>query len=204
MGNKFRKLPKEFYIRSSVIVAKELIGKVLFRNTGKEILSGIIVETEAYTGRTDPAAHSYNGKTPRNEVMFGEGGAAYVYFTYGNHFCFNTVTCKKNTPSAVLIRGIEPLEGIETMKKNRGTDDLYNLTNGPGKLTKAFYIDKKLNGASLNGDEIFICEAVGNNKKYSIMKSKRIGITKNADKLYRFYVKDNPFVSKAPKKLLTR
>jgi DNA-3-methyladenine glycosylase len=204
MGNRFRKLPKEFYIRSSVIVAKELIGKYLFRNTGKEILSGIIVETEAYTGRTDPAAHSYNGKTPRNEVMFDEGGAAYVYFTYGNHFCFNTVTGKKNTPSAVLIRGIEPLEGIRIMKKNRGTDDLYNLTNGPGKLTKAFSIDKKLNGANLNGNEIYIAEAAGNNKKYSIMKSKRIGITKNPDKLYRFYVKDNPFVSKAPQKLLVK
>jgi DNA-3-methyladenine glycosylase len=203
-GNKFRKLPKEFYIRSSVIVAKELIGKYLFRNTGKGILSGIIVETEAYTGRTDPAAHSYNGKTTRNEVMFREGGAAYVYFTYGNHFCFNTVTGKKNTPSAVLIRGIEPLAGIETMKKNRGTDDLYNLTNGPGKLTKAFNIDKKLNGANLSGNEIYISEAAGNNKKYSVMRSKRIGITKNADKLYRFYVKDNPFVSYAPKKLLVK
>jgi DNA-3-methyladenine glycosylase len=204
MGNKFRKLPKEFYIRSSVIVAKELIGKYLFRNTGKEILSGIIVETEAYTGRTDPAAHSYNGKTPRNEVMFEEGGAAYVYFTYGNHFCFNAVTGKKNTPSAVLIRGIEPLASIETMKKNRGTDDLYNLTNGPGKLTKAFSIDKKLNGASLSGDEIYISEAVRNNKKYTVMRSKRIGITKNADKLYRFYAKDNPFVSYAPKKLMVK
>ena len=203
-GSKFRKLPKEFYIRSSVIVAKELIGKYLFRNTGKEILSGIIVETEAYTGRTDPAAHSYNGKTPRNEVMFEEGGAAYVYFTYGNHFCFNTVTGKKNTPSAVLIRGIEPLEGIETMKKNRGTNDLYNLTNGPGKLTKAFSIDKKLNGASLRGDEIYISEAVGNNKKYIVMRSKRIGITKNPDKLYRFFAKDNWFVTKTPKKLLVK
>jgi DNA-3-methyladenine glycosylase len=202
MPDKFRKLPKEFYLRSAVITAKELIGKYIFRKAGKIILSGIIVETEAYTGRTDPAAHSYNGKTPRNAVMFEEGGAAYVYFTYGNHFCFNAVTCKKNTPSAVLIRGVEPVSGIEVMKKNRGTDEIFNLINGPGKLTKAFGIDRNLNGASLLGDEIYIAELIGENKIYHILKSKRIGITKNIDKLYRFYVKDNPFVSPVSKKLL--
>jgi len=200
--DKFKKLPKEFYLRSAVITAKELIGKYIFFKAGKEIIAGIIVETEAYTGRTDPAAHSYNGKTARNAVMFDEGGAAYVYFTYGNHFCFNAVTGKKNSPDAVLIRGIEPVSGIEIMKKNRGTDKIFNLTNGPGKLTRAFGIDRKLNGASLLGDEIYIAELIGENKKYDILKSKRIGITKNTDKLYRFYVKDNPFVSHAPKKLL--
>lgn len=202
MPDKFRKLEKDFYLRSTVIVARELIGKYIFRNTGKKTLSGIIVETEAYTGRTDPAAHSYNGKTPRNAVMFDEGGAAYVYFTYGNHFCFNAVTCRKNIPGAVLIRGVEPVSGIETMKKNRRTNDIFNLTSGPGKLARAFGIDKKLNGLSLLGNEIYIAEIVGGNKKYHILKSKRIGITKNADKLYRFYVKNNPFVSSAPKKLL--
>lgn len=204
MPNKFRKLPKEFYLRSAVTAAKELIGKYIFRNTGANILSGIIVETEAYTGRTDPAAHSYKGKTPRNAVMFEEGGTAYVYFTYGNHFCFNAVTGKKNTPSAVLIRGVEPLSGIDVMKKNRGTNDKFNLTNGPGKLAKAFVIDKKLSGASLVGNEIYIAEAVGNKRKYCILKSKRIGIMKNTEKLYRFYVKDNPYVSRMPKKLLNK
>ncbi len=204
MTYKFRKLPKEFYLRSAVTAAKELIGKYIFRNTGTKILSGIIVETEAYTGRTDPAAHSYKGKTPRNAVMFEEGGTAYVYFTYGNHFCFNAVTCKKNTPSAVLIRGVEPVKGIEIMKKNRGTDDVLNLTNGPGKLARAFDIDRKLNGASLSGNEIYIAEAVDDKRKYHILKSKRIGITKNTEKLYRFYVKDNPYVSRASKKILNK
>ena len=201
MRDKLSVLPKKFYLRSAVIVAKDLIGKYIFRNTGKEILSGIIVETEAYTGRNDPAAHSYNGKTPRNEVMFDEGGAAYVYFTYGNHFCFNVVTCKKGTPSAVLIRGVEPVNGIDAMKKNRGTDDLYNLTDGPGKFTKAFEINRSINGEDLSGDKIYITEPVLK-KEIVILKSKRIGITKNADKLYRFYAKDNKFVSRAPKKLL--
>jgi DNA-3-methyladenine glycosylase len=202
MPDKFSVLPKEFYLRSAVIVAKDLIGKYIFRNTGKEVLSGIIVETEAYTGRNDPAAHSYNGKTPRNAVMFEEGGAAYVYFTYGNHFCFNVVTCKKGTPSAVLIRGVEPVKGLDIMKKNRGTEDLYNLTNGPGKFTKAFEIERKLNGADLAGNEIYIAKPVPVQRDFVILKSKRIGITKNADKLYRFYAKDNKFVSQAPKKLL--
>ena len=199
---KFSVLPKSFYLRSSVTVAKELIGKYIFRNTGKEILSGIIVETEAYTGRNDPAAHSYNGKTPRNAVMFEEGGKAYVYFTYGNHFCFNAVTCRKGTPSAVLIRGVEPVKGIDTMMKNRRTEDLYNLTNGPGKFTKAFAIDRKLNGADLGGSKIYISKSVPVRKDFVILKSKRIGITKNADKLYRFYAKDNKFVSRAPRKLI--
>ncbi len=202
MNGKFRKLPREFYLRGAVIVAKELIGKYIFRRLEKETLSGIIVETEAYTGRTDPAAHSYNGKTKRNAVMFEEGGVAYVYFTYGNHFCFNVVTCKKNTPSAVLIRGIEPVSGIEIMKKNRQTGDLFNLSNGPGKLTKAFNIDRKLNGANLLGEEIYIAAPAGKNKEYRILKSKRIGITRNIEKQYRFYVKDSPFVSAVPKKLL--
>jgi len=199
---KFSVLPKKFYLRSSVTVAKDLIGKYIFRNTGKEILSGKIVETEAYTGRNDPAAHSYNGKTHRNAVMFEEGGAAYVYFTYGNHFCFNVVTCRKGTPSAVLIRGVEPFKGIDTMMKNRKTKDLLNLTNGPGKLTKAFEIGRNLNGADLAGNEIYISKSIPVQKDFVILKSKRIGITKNTDKLYRFYIKDNKFVSRTPRKLV--
>jgi DNA-3-methyladenine glycosylase len=201
-SGRFRKLPREFYLRSAVIVAKDLIGKYIFRNTGKEIFSGIIVETEAYTGLNDPAAHSYNGMTPRNSVMFDEGGVAYVYFTYGNHFCFNVVTCKKGTPSAVLIRAVEPVSGVGKMKKNRGTEDVSNLASGPGKFTKAFEIDRRVNGADLNGEEIYMAELTGKHPKFVIMKSKRIGITKNTDKLYRFYANENKFVSRTPKKLL--
>lgn len=203
MNTRFRKLPKKFYLRNSVIVAKELIGKYLFRRLGEKTLSGIIVETEAYTGRTDPAAHSYNGKTPRNAVMFEEGGVAYIYFTYGNHFCLNAVTCKKDTPSAVLIRGIEPVSGIDVMMKNRGSKDVHNLTSGPGKLTEALGVDKSLNGANLMGNEIYIAENLSGDRGHHILRSRRIGITKNTEKLYRFYVKDNPFVSSASGKLYT-
>ena len=190
----FKKLPKNFYTRSAVIVAKELIGKVLVHKIDSLIISGIIVETEAYTGKNDPATHSYIGKTKRNEVMFEEGGKVYVYFTYGNHYCFNVVTGKKEQGNAVLIRAVEPLDGIEFMKTQRSTNNVYNLTSGPGKLAKAFGIDKKVYGEDLRGDKIFIAEPE-TNPKLIIARSTRIGITKNADKLYRFYVKNNPFVS---------
>jgi len=191
---KYVKLPKDFYLRSSIIVAKELLGKILVRKKGRKVYSGIIVETEAYTGRNDPAAHSFSGKTNRNEVMFNEGGACYVYFTYGSHYCVNVVTEAKDIPHAVLLRGIEPIEGIGFMLKNRNTDNQYNLTNGPGKLTKAMEIDFSLNGESLEDDKIFIAEASAKNN-LKIIKSKRIGITKNPDKLWRFYLDNNAFVS---------
>lgn len=195
----YKKLPKEFYLQNCLKIAKELIGKVLVRKKGNITYSGIIVETEAYTGQTDAAAHSFRGKTERNKFMFSKGGIAYVYFTYGNHYCVNVVVEKENISHAVLIRALEPLDGAERMKKNRGTDNIYNLASGPGKLTEAFEIDMKLNGADLRGKELFISEYTGDNntrdRKHIIEKSKRIGITKNADKLYRFYAANNPFVS---------
>jgi DNA-3-methyladenine glycosylase len=190
------KLSKDFYLRTSIVVAKELLGKILVRKRGRKTYSGIIAETEAYTGRNDPAAHSYKGKTPRNEVMFSEGGVCYVYFTYGNHYCVNVVAEAKEIPHAVLIRSIEPLEGIQYMFKNRDTDNIHNLTNGPGKLTKAMEIDLSLNGEDLRGNKIFISEPF-EQIKFKILKSKRIGITKNTVKLWRFYIEDNPFVSRA-------
>jgi DNA-3-methyladenine glycosylase len=188
------KLQKEFYLQKCLVVAKELIGKILVRVKEDKIYSGIIVETEAYLGEKDPASHAYPGKTKRNENMFKEGGIAYVYFTYGNHFCFNTVTGPEGTAHAVLIRAVDPLLGIDNMKKNRGTEDIYNIASGPGKLAKAFEIDLSLNGASLFGNEIYIMDS--QRKNYKILKSKRIGITKNPDKLFRFYAKDNMFVSR--------
>lgn len=194
----FKKLPKEFYVRKCLTVAKELIGKVLVRVKGRKVYSGIIVEVEAYTGKSDAASHTYRGKTERNKFMFSEGGAAYVYFTYGNHYCVNVVVEKENTGHAVLIRALEPVEGISLMKKNRGVNDIYNLASGPGKLTQAMEINLKQNGADLLGDELFITELPEELKgrKFKVTKSKRIGITKNTGKLYRFYAEDNPFVSR--------
>jgi DNA-3-methyladenine glycosylase len=188
------KLPIEFYLQNCLMAAKKLIGKILVRKINDKIYAGIIVETEAYMGSKDAASHSYNGLTKRNEVMFESGGVCYVYFTYGNHYCINAVTREKGTAHAVLIRALEPVIGRELMKKNRGMNNIYNLTNGPGKLTQAFEIDKRLNGFSLGSKELFIAKPK-EKYKITICSSKRIGITKNADKLWRFYAKSNPFVS---------
>ena len=188
-----RKLPREFYLRSCSTVARDLIGKVLVRNKDGKIYSGIIVETEAYPGKGDEASHSFRGITPRNSVMFEEGGVAYVYFTYGNHYCFNVVTGRKGCGSAVLIRAVEPLDGINLMMQNRRTDNIANLTNGPGKLTQAFEIDMEVNGKSLSGRELYICNSVG--KAIKVRRSPRIGISKNKDALLRFYADNNPYVS---------
>lgn len=191
---KEKKLPKEFFTGNTLAVAHDLIGKIICRKFGNKILKGMIVETEAYPGKNDPASHTFIGRTNRNAVMFEEGGLAYVYFTYGNHYCFNVVTGVKDKGCGVLIRGVEPLEGIDVMMKNRNTVDIYNLTNGPGKFAQAFAIGRDINGKDLRSDEIYITEPAVKNKP-RIIKSKRIGIKKNTEKLYRFYMKENPFVS---------
>ncbi len=175
--------------------AKELIGKVLVRKKGRKVYSGVIAETEAYLGHRDAASHSYRGKTRRNENMFGRGGTAYVYFTYGNHYCVNAVIGKPGVAHAVLIRAVEPVTGVISMKKNRGTDNIYELCSGPGKLTQAMEITGELNGASLLGNEIYIAEPDAA-RKHKIAKTKRIGITKNAEVLYRFIDSESPFVSR--------
>ena len=182
--------------------AKELIGKILVRKRGSRVYSGIIVETEAYLGSRDAASHSFKGPTKRNEVMFGEAGNAYVYFTYGNHYCINAVTGRVGTAHAVLIRAVEPLEGIKYMRKNRNTDSVYNLCSGPGKLCSAMEINTNLNGASLQGNEVFIAEPV-DLKKRKVKSTIRIGISKNTEKLYRFIDPESPYVSRINyKKLL--
>ena len=182
--------------------AKKLIGKILVRKKGNRVYSGLIVETEAYLGSRDAASHSFKGPTKRNEVMFGEGGNAYVYFTYGNHYCVNVVIGKTGIAHAVLIRAVEPLEGIKYMHMNRKTDNIYNLCSGPGKLCEAMEINLKLNGVSLQGNEVYISEPVGL-KKRKVKSTVRIGISKNADKLYRFIDPESPFVSRINyKKLL--
>lgn len=191
----YKKLPKNFYEGSTEEVAKKLLGKILIRKIGNKVLAGKIVETEAYLDKDDLASHSAVGMTNRNKVMFGEAGLAYVYFTYGMHYCFNVVTGEVGRGSAVLIRALEPLEGIEVMKKNRKKEEIYLLTNGPAKLCQAFRIDKRLNGVDLKkSDEIFI--AYLDEEDFEIVQTKRIGINKSKDKLLRFYIKNNSFVSK--------
>jgi DNA-3-methyladenine glycosylase len=194
------KLPKIFYSRNVLTVAKELLGKIFVKNVDNQLYAGKIVEVEAYDGSVDEAAHSFSGLTKRNEIMFKEGGYLYVYFTYGVHFCCNVVTGKKGEGKAVLLRGIEPLEGIKLMalnrfgRKNITEKEKRNLTSGPGKTCRAFSIIGIHNGMDLTGDKIFIL----NNdkiKKNKIITTPRIGITKSTNLPWRFYIKNNPFVS---------
>ncbi len=193
-------LPRSFYQRSAVQVAKDLLGNYFVRKLGKKTLIGKIVETEAYC-EGDPASHSYRGKTKRNEVMFWEGGHLYVYFTYGMHFCANVVTGAKGTGEAVLIRAVEPIEGIEVMRKNRFTVRsaqfrvISDLTNGPSKFCQAFEIGRKENGTDLLGKEIYITNGVKIPPRKR-GRSGRVGIRNGKEKQWRFFVKGNAWVSR--------
>ncbi len=191
-----KRLELDFYLQPTLKVAKELLGKIIVRKLKGQILAGKIVETEAYIGEDDPASHAFGGITQRNKIMYLLGGHIYVYFTYGMHYCFNVVTENEGFPSAVLIRAVKPIEGIELMKKFRRNDEIKNLTNGPAKFCQAFAIDKSLNGKSLLGDEIFIVESI-DNVKFKIGRSPRVGVKSGLDKKWRFFIVGNPFVSKA-------
>lgn len=193
------KLTIDFYRKDVLTVAEGLLGKIFVKAEKNVILAGKIVEVEAYNGVIDEAAHSFRGKTKRNEVMFNKGGLLYVYFTYGVHYCCNVVTGEQDEGNAVLIRGIEPVSGIDIMAGNRfkkGSDfKIENIANGPGKICKAFNINLLDNGVDLTGDYIYILDNV-KIPENRIVKTKRIGITKSADLPWRFYIKENGFVSK--------
>lgn len=189
-----KKLPRRFYDRPTLQVAKELLGKYMVVRKGGRRLSGKIVETEAYVGFKDPASHAYKGKTPRNEVMFGKPGHAYVYLTYGVLHCLNLVTEREGYPAAVLIRALEPSEGIELMKKRRGREKSKDLTSGPAKLCQALNIDRTLNGADLCGDAIYVEDRGGVVKRRA--RSSRIGITEGKERKWRFFMRGNGFVSR--------
>jgi len=199
--DKSKKLPREFYLNDTLSVARNLLGKTFVRKIGNHLLAGKIVETEAYIGAIDESAHSYKGKTKRNSVMFGEGGHLYVYFTYGMYFCANVVTEKAETGNAVLLRAMEPLEGIETFARNRfGKNEVterekINLLNGPAKICMGFEINKNENGTDLLGDEIFILDAPTVDKG-NISVSERIGISKSKELPWRFFITDNKYVSR--------
>lgn len=186
-------LPRSFYKRNTAKVARELLGKVLVRYWRKKKLSGKIVETEAYF-EDDPASHAYRGKTPRNKPMFEEPGHAYVYFIYGNHYCLNAVTERTGIAGAVLIRALEPIAGIEFMRKFRKVGGIENLTNGPGKLTEALRIEREHNRVDLTAGELVIEE--GLKEKFKIKTTSRIGIKNGKKRLLRFYIKGNRFVSR--------
>lgn len=184
-----KRLPQKFFERSTDLVARELLGKVLVRKIGRKKLAGIIVETEAYIGPHDLACHASKGKTQRSKVMFESAGTWYVYFIYGMYHCLNIVTEAKDYPSAVFIRALEPLENI-----SRETD-------GPAKLCRALKIDKNLNSASAvsKSSKLYIEDRKIAVPKNKIVSAKRIGVDyagKWKDKPLRFYIKNNEFVSK--------
>ena len=195
-----QKLPVSFYLQNDVVkIAKELLGKILVTNWNGKYTSGRIVETEAYAGETDKASHASKGRTARTEVMFNNGGTAYVYLCYGIHQMFNIVTNKEGHADAVLIRGIEPIKGIDIMLKRTGKKKLdETLTRGPGNVGKAFGFHTSQCGLSMVSDEMFIADDGFKISKSIVMTSPRIGVAyagKHAQWHYRFYLKGNKFAS---------
>ena len=190
-------IKREFYNRDTIKVAKDILGKVIVRKTKQGNMAGRIVEVEAYKfGEHDKASHASKGCTLSNQVMFGENGFAYVYFTYGMYFMLNVVAKKKTDHAgAVLIRGVEPIDGIKHMIKNRKGKDDINLTNGPGKLSQALQINKKLNNYDLTKKgKLFIVDSEKRTEK--VLSSGRIGISMDVEKEWRFYLDGNIYVSK--------
>jgi DNA-3-methyladenine glycosylase len=198
------KLPRDFYTRYDVLeAARDLLGKKLVvPNRNGSRVAGIIVETEAYRGPEDRASHAYNGRrTARTETMYGIGGTAYVYFVYGMYNQFNVVTNIEGVPHAILVRAVEPIEGLDIMRRRRRGRSEYELTSGPGRLCLALGIDRKLDKADLLGHRVWI-EAGASVSPRQIGRGPRIGIDyaeKWITKPWRFWVRDNPFVSKPNK-----
>jgi DNA-3-methyladenine glycosylase len=194
-------LPQNFYKRDDTLaIARELLGKLLVVPTKSgERVSGAIVETEAYLGTIDKAAHTFGGRrTPRNEITYAAGGHVYVFFVYGMYFQLNFVTGEVDSPQVVLIRAIEPIEGIEIMRERRGPMTDKNLTSGPGKLCIALGIDRTMNGEMLDGERIWV-EDRKNPPEIQIASGPRIGINyaeEFIEKPWRFWIKNNQFVSR--------
>ncbi len=188
------RLARGLYERPAETVARDLLGKVLVRVTPKGVVRGRIVETEAYTGKTDPGSHAFHGKTGRNAVMFGRAGHVYVYVSYGMHHCMNVVTDAAGFAGAVLLRALEPMSGIAIMEENRGGRPLVDLCSGPGKLCQACGITLAQNGEDLEGQEMWIED--DGFEPAEIAVSTRVGLSKGSDLALRFYLPGNPYVSR--------
>ncbi len=201
MKRENKKLTRNFYKADVLEVAENLLGKIFVYKIKEKTLKAKIVEVEAYDGKIDKAAHTFNGKTERNKIMFNEGGYLYVYFTYGIHFCANIVTGKEGEGTAVLLRGMKPLEGIDYFIEQRFSGKELNeinkkdLLNGPAKICQAFGITKEQNGTDLTGNKIYLLDMpkVPTNQ---IIKTTRIGIKKSVNLPWRFYIKDSRYISK--------
>jgi DNA-3-methyladenine glycosylase len=192
------KIPRSFYQQPTLDVARQLLGKYLVRRHGDGTTVGRIVETEAYVGPDDKACHASRGRTPRTQIMFGNAGYAYVYLIYGFHHMLNIVTEAVDFPAAVLIRAVEPLQGVELMAARRGTKERRNLASGPGKLCQAFAIDRTLNGDDLCGQVLYVEDAGDPTPKF--LTTPRIGVDYAGEwthKPWRFIVRGNEFVSRS-------
>jgi DNA-3-methyladenine glycosylase len=201
--DRLKPLPREFFNRDPRRVCRELLGKVLVRRESGKLLAGRVVEVEAYMGTGDPAAHAFIGPTPRNQVLFGPPGHAYIYFIYGNHYCLNVSCMPKGKAGSVLFRALEPLAGIEELEKARGLEGvaagarvLRLLTSGPGRLAEAFGITRpRDNGKDLTdaNSDLFLAE--DGYRPPRVVRTARVGITKAAEKPLRYLIAGNEFVS---------
>jgi len=188
-------LKRDFYARDPAVVARELLGKVVIRMTGSEAKSGRIVETEAYYGDGDPASRAYKGRKNYNRPMFGEPGMLFVYMVH-SWWLLNVVAHRENMVGAVLIRALEPLGGVEVMMRHREVTDIHNLTNGPGKLSKALAMTNEHNGMDITDPDSDLIVVEGADEVYEIGSSHRIGVTEDLPQELRFFVKGNRFVSR--------
>jgi DNA-3-methyladenine glycosylase len=199
-------LPHKFYARDPRVVGRDLLGKVLVRREGRQLIAARIVEVEAYLGADDPAAHAFSGRTARNAVLFGPPGHAYVYFIYGNHYCLNVSCMSEGEAGCLLVRALEPLTGIREMARARDISvnadrDLRKLTAGPGRLAEAFGIRRaRDNGKDLTRADSDLWIADDGYRTADIMSTVRIGITKAAERPWRYLIRGNQFVS-GPTKL---
>ena len=196
-------LPREFFNRDPVTVGRELLGKLLIRRDGRTLLAGRVVEDEAYLGAEDPAAHAYSGRTPRNSVLFGPPGRAYVYFIYGNHFCLN-VSCMQGPAGGVLLRAMEPVFGLAAMARARGLElaatprpaELRAVSSGPGRMSEALGVTRlRDNDKDLTDPASDLWFADDGYRPERIVATPRVGITKAVDRPLRFVIAGSPFVS---------
>ncbi len=199
-SSRLRIIPRAFYNRDPRLVGPDLLGKLLVGRQGRKLLSGRIVEVEAYLGANDPAAHASIGRTPRNAVLFGPPGHAYVYFIYGNHYCLNVSCLPDGVPGGILLRALEPIEGVSEMFKLRGIaqdSDLRRLTSGPGRMAAAFGITRvRDNGKDLTEAKSDLYIAEDGTPPPEVVITRRIGITKAAEMPLRYVVAGNRFASR--------
>lgn len=190
-------LPRPFYARDPVVVARAVLGRLLVHDTPQGRVSGLIVEAEAYRGAGDPASHAHRGRTARNAAMFGEAGHAYVYFTYGMHHCLNLVTGLQGMASAVLVRALEPVDGDELMRERRGVDATFRLARGPGNLARALGLTRAHDGLDLVDGPLWLSDLPPRRGGHRIARGPRIGIRVALDRDWRCFLEGHPCVSGA-------